>query len=558
MRRALLGVFLGACGVFGMFAHGYVENTDAEITMHSARAWWRRGWPALLRQADAADVSRAEAYLAQRIHDESFLGRTGVDGRAYSCFSIGHQLLMLPCVALGEQLARWFPAPEVALAAARPPLLGEFFWTRFLVSFLPVVAAAGTVVVLLVLAHVLGATRREALLVAGVATLCTQHGAASSETLSNGPGTLLLCAAVLGCVVDHLRRGAPGALLCGGIAAGAAVLVRYEEALGVAVLGAFTAWSAWRRGRLRDVLWFVLGGLPAASLLGAMGQLRFGSPFATGYSGADAAWWSYPLHLGLPLVLFAPGKGVLWFSPPIVAAWAVCVRQRLRPSVLLLAALLWLAPILLVARTHGWHGSQCWGVRYATAGTVLLVTVALALARPWRRAPRRFLALAALGLVVTAGGVLTPYRGQTFLARHAALHLWRHEIDRGLVPVATIQDHYLVDPRLSPIHSHWTYAWHSLRGDLGPGPAERNITPVFGIAGPLDDPLPPFPREDLGFRHWWWRYLDDLVPFPWPLVLAAWLAASAVALGLGIRSWTRGGRNDGGAESLPPRLAAGA
>ena len=39
-RVALLLLFFGCCGLFGLTAHGYVENTDAEITMHAARAWW--------------------------------------------------------------------------------------------------------------------------------------------------------------------------------------------------------------------------------------------------------------------------------------------------------------------------------------------------------------------------------------------------------------------------------------------------------------------------------------------------------------------------------------
>ena len=92
-----------------------------------------RGDPALLTEGE--DTSSCERHLARLIRDERFLGMRGRDGKAYSCFSIGHQLLLAPCIALGEQLARTWPEPEHELARTRPALFNEFFWSRLLISF---------------------------------------------------------------------------------------------------------------------------------------------------------------------------------------------------------------------------------------------------------------------------------------------------------------------------------------------------------------------------------------------------------------------------------------
>lgn len=535
-RRGLCALVLGTALLFGLQAHGYVENTDAEITMHSARALWLRGDPGMLTAGD--DVSLAERTIAERVHAGRFLGMTGRNGKAYTCFSVGHQVLMLPCVALGEALRRLAPAPEEALAHSRPALHAEFFWTRFLVSLLGPLAAAGTFGALLHLATLLGRGRGEALLVAATAMFATQAWPAASETLSDGPGGFFLIAAVTA-GVHWARRRQPRALLVAGACAGAAVSVRYPHAAPVAVWCAWVAVVAWRQGRVRDCGWLVAGGAPFAALLALANWLRFGDALEFGYVEADTAWWSYPPYLGVPLALLSPGKGVLWFSLPLWLALAEVVRRRLRGRMLALAFSLWILPILIVGHTHGWHGSQCWGVRYATPGTVLLVAVALAVGRPWRRRPRCFAAVCAAGVLVSLGGVLTPYRGFYHVAHHAAEVVYRADIDSGAIAPGTLHDHYMTHPRFSPIVGHWRYAWQALRGRLGPGPASANIDAVLGIDAAAAPALPDFPREDLGFRHFWLAYLHDLVGVPWRAILAAWLAGAAACLWLGAAWWRR-------------------
>lgn len=534
-RRTWILLFAGLCGFFGLTAHGYIENTDVDVTLHSARAMALRGDPGLLR--DGPDVSIGERYVANRVIDQRWLGQAGRGGKAYVCLSLGHQLLMVPCIALGERLSEVWPEPEAELRRTRPPLFSEFFWSRFLISFLSPIAAAGAVLVMLGLALSLGASRREALLVTAVATLCTQFWPASSETLSDGPGLFFVLAACLAAIRYQRELGDARTLLWGGAAAGCAVLMRYPHAVLVAVLSAWLVWAAVRRGRSRDLLAWLAGGTPALGLFLAANAWRFGDPFDLGYTGADAAWWSYPLYLGGTLILLAPGKGVLWFSLPLwPALFALVRRPRSAPAILALA--LFGVSVVLYGHAHGWAGGQCWGVRYVTPAVMLVVVVGLTLGWPWRcKVP--FALLCVAGLLISLGGVLTPYRGHLFLAHEAAKKYYQEELARGDFGVELLHDRIVFDPRFSPLHTHWLYAWFSARGELGPGPAERNVEPVFGIEGPLPSPVPAFPREDLGFRHLWLLYLHDLIGTPWLLPLLLWMAVTATLLAVGLRGFAR-------------------
>ena len=49
-RSTLFLLFLGLFGLFGFTAHGYLENADADVTMHGARALYERGDAGLLAE----------------------------------------------------------------------------------------------------------------------------------------------------------------------------------------------------------------------------------------------------------------------------------------------------------------------------------------------------------------------------------------------------------------------------------------------------------------------------------------------------------------------------
>lgn len=506
IRRSLLLFCLGAAGFFGFFAHGYVENTDGAVTMLAARSLLLRGD---LGFGDGPDAWEVERYIVSTRK----LVKQGTNGRYYPWFPIGHQLLLVPFVALGEVSHAILPQIEETVTNK---VFDGFAWARFFSSFLPALAAAGTALVCLLLALRLGCDGRQALLVTAVATLCTQFWPGASETLSDPPGTFFLLAAFWSAVRQCQQPSRGGAFLVGWLG-GCAVLLRYPHAVPVTILATIVFVDAVRRRSVSHASWLVLGALPEVIVLLAANWLRFGSLTETGYSaGATPEWWSYPPYLGIPLILLAPGKGILLFSPPLWIAATQTLRRRARSVWMLAAGLALVLPLVIAGHTAGWAAGQCWSVRYMTASVVLLVVVALALGKPWQRRPRLFVAVCLLGLLVSLGGVLTPYRGQQQLAYTAAPH--SHPEHQG---AAELENVVVFAPRYSPLHTHWIYAWLSATGRLQRGGSDNTTEPLFGVAVPdAGSPVRVTWPADTGFRHWWIPYAGAFFGLPlWPVAI---------------------------------------
>ena len=102
--------------------------------------------------------------------------------------------------------------------------------------------------------------------------------------------------------------------------------------------------------------------------------------------------FSYPFLFGLLSVLFSFGKGLLFFSPGLIAYFspaASLVSPRLRA--LLFACLFYLIGMLpFYCRWWGWHGDWFWGPRYfliTSVMCVLLLAILLThdrVSRPWK------------------------------------------------------------------------------------------------------------------------------------------------------------------------------
>jgi hypothetical protein len=206
------------------------------------------------------------------------------------------------------------------------------------------------------------------------------------------------------------------------------VLVRYPQALSVAVLLGFAAWLAIVRRRARDLVALAAGvgpvrGAHAGGQLAALRQ----PPRHRLSPGPD--WWSMPWQWGIPLVLLSPCRG--YSSSRRRSGRRACSVCRDRAALVIALLLAALVPVLLIARTQGWSGSQCWGIRYVTPSVVIVLVTLLALGRPWTHSPRLFWACALLGAAFQLGGVLAPYRGHQLLADRAAASSGRRRSPRA-------------------------------------------------------------------------------------------------------------------------------
>jgi hypothetical protein len=213
--------------------------------------------------------------------------------------------------------------------------------------------------------------------------------------------------AVLSGELDRGRLIGAGALL------GAAVAAEYTAAIAVAVVGGYALWRAGQR-----VMWFVVGGIPFAVLLGWYHTVVFGTPFTHPYrysaftevheEAAGLLENFAGFHPEHALQVFVDGRGFLVATPMVVVALIGLVAMMRRGAserrAEAVVALFMFAGFMVIPVFWGnpWGGDSP-GARYMTPALPFLVVGA---AWAWRYA-RRAERLRVLLVAVAAIGVVT-------------------------------------------------------------------------------------------------------------------------------------------------------
>lgn len=323
----------------------------------------------------------------------SFVIEQGADGPHYSSYGPGQSLLAVPLVLLGHAVAAAFPPDGFALI------------TRDVVSwFNPLVTAISAALIALAALR-LGYSRAAATgtaLLYGLATLAWPH----SKTFFAEPlASLLTFAAfvvVLGPVDEpggRWRMAGSPALALSGFFAALACTVKLQAGLALPFIGLWVLFEHVARrqatdgGRrsdkrriwssvLRPSLLWGLGAIGGLGLLGLYQWAIFGSPLRSGYGGASGVF-NGDMVEGLYGLLISPGKGIIWYAPPLlllpIGLWQIWRRH---PSVAALCALLSLATLLLYARVIFWHGDGAWGPRYLNMALPFMALPLVGLFRP--------------------------------------------------------------------------------------------------------------------------------------------------------------------------------
>lgn len=191
--------------------------------------------------------------------------------------------------------------------------------------------------------------------------------------------------------------------LLAGLAAGGAVLTRYQDAfLGLVAIGIFIALPGPTAGdllvRARRLILLGLGVLPSIIVVGWYDWYRFGSVLASGH---QERIFGYPPLLGAAGLLVSPGKGLLWYAPTI---WLLAIAgprfARRFPAFSIAVATLCVLFIGLYANVTYWFGDPAWGPRYLF---ILMPFLTLPLGELFRRTPRARLVWVVTALVVLAG-----------------------------------------------------------------------------------------------------------------------------------------------------------
>jgi hypothetical protein len=380
------------------------------------------------------------------------------EGALYAQYTPGQALAALPLYLLGKGLARSFPAAQ------------EGFITRFCVSLLNAFVTAATVALLYRLARLLRYGARPALalaLIYAVASGAWPHG----RTFFAEPLTALLLllsfALIESWVVSRESRegmvsGTPPVtatadpatahlqttgdrrsttfplttLFASGLAALGAVVVKPQGAIALPILGLFLIGRVWasgagdRRARLwravRAAAAWGLGLALAAIPFALYNSALYGGPLSTGYGAGTPDVFRTPFLTGLYGLTLSSGKGILWYTPPIVLAVAGWWGFSRRGRAAALACLgMLIAHLGFYSRVDYWHGDGSWGPRYLAIALPFLLLPAVSVLEGLRARPiRRALvgALVALGIAVQLLGVTVNFDWYLLRSDEGARH----------------------------------------------------------------------------------------------------------------------------------------
>lgn len=184
-------------------------------------------------------------------------------------------------------------------------------------------------------------------------------------------------------------------------------------------------WSGVRRpGR---ILGFGLGLLPGAAGLGLYNAVRFGSPLESGLSPIET--FSTPLWVGIPGLLWSPGRGLLFFSPAVLVGLAgFPLVWRAHRRLALTSALIVLGHLVLYGAWYGWDGGHAWGPRFLVPALPFLVLGAGPLLDGWSRwslaLKSAIVVVLGLSLLVQGAGFLTDFNRLPQPARPNDPMLW--------------------------------------------------------------------------------------------------------------------------------------
>ena len=412
--RIELWLFLGLLGLLLVTAGGHLYSSDEETVLATALMLARGEGFALPADAE----QRIVLAVAQ-----------APDGRLYGQYPPGQALAALPLMLLARAAANLAPADAAN------------FLLHLVMSVFNQVVVALLAVIMYMYARDLGASPRRALLIALTAALTSPLWQYSKTFFSEPLSALLVLTTAW-----QIRRGHYG---LAGVALALAPAVKYAAILFYLPLGIYAimrAPRAWRKW-----LAFIAPLAVTVAGLALFNYARFGEAMATGYHHNQDTGYSGVPWVGWLGLTVSPGRGLLWYWPPVLLALAA-LRSAWREAgaemvMVVIAALL---HVVFYGEWFTWAGENSWGPRY-----LVPVIPLLALLLVWWRPRRRELtyALAAAGLLVQVAGV-----GIYFNHYYAVAGTNLPELQRKMGPYYLHDFHF--DPLLSPIIGHWRLLAH--------------------------------------------------------------------------------------------------
>lgn len=210
---------------------------------------------------------------------------------------------------------------------------------------------------------------------------------------------------------------------CVGLLTGLALLARLDSAVACPGLAVIAVGQLLASRPKRVLIAFpaaacagILAFLSVTAIQLALNQAHYGSPFASGYSDQpEGIQFNIPVLSSLWIYLLSPGKGIFWYSPPLIAALLVWPAWARREKVLACGVILIVLGYLLVIGRWQNLGGWCWGPRHLVQLTpFLLLPIPLLLGRDsdgWHYpyGMKFFMITCLLGVIVQIMGVLVDF-----------------------------------------------------------------------------------------------------------------------------------------------------
>jgi hypothetical protein len=400
-----VAVFLALFAIFLLTAPGRIDSVDGQWRYDVAQNWLSGRGPVV---TDPYLLASGEQLVNSRTR------------KSYSFYDAAPSITPLPFMLLSRLLPGHSAERDCFAFTLAGPCFGALLGALLLVAY-----------------GWLGIALRPSLIYTSLFCLATLWWPGSVTIFDQNQHAVLLLASVLLAWQSGRRNSTRLAALAGFLGG---LLLSYQEmyalllpVAGLAVLSSPEEGSSENaatlqrfpdRAALGRYLAFGLGCSGGLALFFAFNEIRFGTPLVLdkygSHNGLMPPTWGNPLAGFLSLAI-SPGKGIFWFSPPLLLACLGARRLfRRAPALAVTVAGVSIIDLLVISHLRFFSGDRCWGPRYA-----LLLMPLWALALPFARLRRNeergmrnekkfrptFLVPRSLFLVVSAAGLLIQIMG---------------------------------------------------------------------------------------------------------------------------------------------------
>jgi hypothetical protein len=311
------------------------------------------------------------------------LGIPGRDGQFFGKWYPLLSILAVPFVAIAREAAQIFRVPVHYLAA-------------ILALILPIAFSAATATLVLLISVRLGSSAKGAIF-AALSYAFGTIALAYARTFYAEPLLALLTAGAIYAAMGASRRQ----VVCAAICSTLAVLAKPTGILvGPLITVYLLATSrSWRLSVIPG-----LGSFAGLAIYCVYNYERFGHPLTFGQP------WSFAISAipeGLAGLLLSPGRGLLWYCPPLVLSIAAFRKARqLNSYTALLIVGVFAGFLSLHSLWSYWSGGWSWGPRFLLPAIPGLAALLGFLEANWRRA---VIGLTAIGFLINAPTLVTYY-----------------------------------------------------------------------------------------------------------------------------------------------------